>query len=345
MDSLEKVFADINKKFGKNSIMTLGETPTVTEKLYSTGSLLLDRALGGGIAQSRIIECAGPESAGKSTLALQLAAQVQKSGKRVAYLDTENAMDPVYAEKLGVDINSLAFAQPTSAEETLEIADMLAKSGEFGLIIVDSVAAMSPQAELDGEMGDMTIGLLARLLSKFFRKVTGTLNANDCTMFFINQLRDKISTGWSGGGETTTTPGGRALKFFSSQRIELKKIGQIKEKDEVIGNNIRARIIKNKINVPMKQVDLQLIFGRGFSADDEVMTLALDYDFIKQSGAWFTTHDGQRVQGKAGVRAYYDEHKAKAEELRTMVINRLTNKDTRIEDLKIDPETGEILEE
>lgn len=345
MNNLDKIFSDINKKFGKNSIMTLGETPTVTENLYSTGSLLLDRALGGGVAVGRVIELYGLESSGKSTLCLQLVAQVQKAGKKVAYLDTENAMDPVYAKKLGVDVDALAFAQPSSAEETLEIADMLAKSGEFGLIIVDSVAAMVPQAELDGEMGDMTIGLMARLMSKALRKITNTLNTNDCTIVFINQLREKISTGWSGGGETTTTPGGRALKFFSSQRIELKKIGQIKEKDEVIGNNVRAKIVKNKVGIPMKQVDLQLIFGRGFSADDEVMTLALDYEFIKQSGAWFTTHDGQRVQGKAGVRAYYEEYKDKSEELRDMVINRLTNKDTRIEDLKIDQNTGEVLEE
>ena len=339
--NLDKAFAEISKKFGKGTIMTLGDTEPVKENLLSTGSLLIDKALGGGIGYGRITEVYGVESSGKSTLCLHLAAECQKNGGKVAYVDAENALDVEYAKKLGVNTDELIFTQPTTGEQALEIVDILAQTGEVNLIIVDSVAALVPQVELEGEMTDMNIGLLRRLMSKAMRKLTGTLNEKNCAVVFIHQIRDKVATGWSSGPSETTT-GGRALKFFASQRIELRKTTAIKEGEDVIGNNIKVKIVKNKIRPPMKVVEVPLIFGKGLSAEDEVIDLAVDYDLIQKSGGWFTTHDGQRMQGKARVKEYYNSNKELSDELRELVKQKLKGEELEAV-YEIDPNTGEVI--
>ena len=341
-NNLDKAFASINKKFGSGTIMTLGDTKAITTNLLSSGSLLFDQALGGGIGYGRITEIYGVESSGKTTAALHFVAQCQKNGGTVAYVDVENALDIDYAKKLGVDTDHLLFTQPSSAEQALDIVDMLAQTGEVNLIVVDSVAALVPQAELDGEMSDVTIGLQARLMSKIMRKLAGTLNDKNCAVIFINQIRDKVSTGWS-SGPTETTTGGRALKFFASQRIELRKAMAIKEGDNVIGNNVRIKIVKNKIAPPMKVVELPLIFGKGFSPKDEVIDLAIDYELIKKAGAWYDTHDGQRLQGKASVKEYYENNQDSFAQLREMVVEKLKGVDLEPE-YEIDEKTGVVID-
>ena len=342
--NLQAAFDKLNKMFGQNSVTVLGEMEPIKEHLLSSGSLLIDQALGGGIGYGRITELYGVESSGKSTLCLHFAAQCQKEGGVVAYIDTEQALDVDYAQKLGVNTDDLIFAQPKSAEEALEIVDQLAQTGEVNLIILDSVAALAPQAELNGEMSDQTIGLLARLMSKALRKITATLNQNKCAIIFINQIREKISTGFSMGPSETTT-GGRALKFFASQRIELRKTTAIKDRDEVIGNNVKVKIVKNKIAPPHNVCELPLIFGKGFDASSEVLDLAIDYDLCKKSGGWYTTHTGERVQGKPNLTAYYDSHPDEAAELREMVVAKLKGTDTSLiqEDYEVD-EDGVIIE-
>lgn len=340
--NLEAAFAKIDRQFGKGTIMTLGDTTPITQNLLSTGSLLIDKALGGGIGFGRISEVYGVESSGKSTLCLHLAAECQKTGGRVAYVDVENALDTAYAKHLGVDTDNLIFTQPSSGEQALEIVDILAQTGDVNLIIVDSVAALTPQAELDGEMSDMNIGLLARLMSKAMRKLTGTLNEKNCAVVFINQIRDKVATGFSMGPSETTT-GGRALRFFASQRIELRKTTAIKSGDEVIGNNVKVKIVKNKIAPPMKVVEVPLIFGEGFSAKDEVIDLGIEYGLIQKSGGWYTTHDGVRLQGKDAVKAYYKQNESAETDLREKVKSKLSG--VEIEPTyEIDPNTGEVLE-
>ena len=341
-ESLDDVLAAINKKYGSGSIMTLGDTKPVATNLLSTGSLMIDKILGGGIGLGRITELYGVESSGKSTLCLHIAAECQKTGGTVAYIDTENALDTKYAAQLGVDVQKLIFSQPDSAEQALEIVDMLAQSGKVNLIVLDSVAALAPQAELDGEMSDMTIGLVARLLSKSLRKITHTLNEKNCAVIFINQLRDKISTGFS-MGPTEGTPGGRALKFFASQRIELRKTTAIKEGADVVGTKVKVKIVKNKISPPMKTCEIPLIFGKGFSGGDEVLDLALEFGLCLQSGAFYTSYDGQRFQGKAKLKAYYEEHPDLFEELKNIVKSKLSGVELEAE-YTVDPNTGEIIE-
>ena len=303
---------------------------------------MIDKVLGGGIGYGRVTELYGVESSGKSTLCLHIAAECQKNGGTVAYIDTENALDTKYAAQLGVDVQKLIFSQPDSAEQALEIVDMLAQSGKVNLIVLDSVAALAPQAELDGEMSDMTIGLVARLLSKSLRKITHTLNEKNCAVIFINQLRDKISTGFS-MGPSEGTPGGRALKFFASQRIELRKTTAIKEGADVVGTKVKVKIVKNKISPPMKTCEIPLIFGKGFSGGDEVLDLALEFGLCLQSGAFYTSYDGQRFQGKAKLKAYYEEHPDLFEELKNIVKSKLSGVELEAE-YAVDPNTGEIIE-
>ena len=341
-ESLDDVLAAINKKYGSGSIMTLGDTRPVATNLLSTGSLMIDKVLGGGIGYGRVTELYGVESSGKSTLCLHITAECQKNGGTVAYIDTENALDIKYAAQLGVDVQKLIFSQPDSAEQALEIVDMLAQSGKVNLIVLDSVAALAPQAELDGEMSDMTIGLVARLLSKSLRKITHTLNEKNCAVIFINQLRDKISTGFS-MGPSEGTPGGRALKFFASQRIELRKTTAIKEGADVVGTKVKVKIVKNKISPPMKTCEIPLIFGKGFSGGDEVLDLALEFGLCLQSGAFYTSYDGQRFQGKAKLKAYYEEHPDLFEELKNIVKSKLSGVELEAE-YTVDPKTGEIIE-
>lgn len=342
MSKLDEALKKINKEYGQGTVMTLGDTTPITTNLLSTGSLLIDKVLGGGIGYGRITEIYGVESSGKSTLCLHLAAECQKNGGTVAYVDVENALDVSYARHLGVDTDKLIFTQPSSAEQALAIVETLAETGEVNLVIVDSVAALAPQAELDGEMTDMTIGLVARLMSKALRKITGKLNDKNCAVIFINQIRDKISTGFSMGPSETTT-GGRALKFFASQRIELRKTTAIKEGADVVGTNVKVKVVKNKIAPPMKTCELPMIFGEGFSAKDEVIDLALEYDLCQQSGAFYTAHTGERFQGKAKLKAYYAENPKLADELREKVKSKLSGVELEPE-YTVDPETGEVLE-
>ena len=343
-NSLDEAFKKINKMYGANTVMVLGENKPPEINTISTGSLLIDQIMGGGVAKGRICEIYGVESSGKSTLALQVVAQAQKEGKSVVYIDSEQAVDLNYAKKLGVDVDKLIFTQPSSAEQCLDIACQFAECKEVGLIVIDSIGSLAPQAELDGEMGDVTVGLVARLLSKFCRKITATLNETQCALICINQLRDKISTGWSAGPSETTT-GGRALKFFASQRVELRKATAIKEKETVIGNNVKIKVVKNKICPPMKVAMCEMIFGKGFSSEEEVINLALEYELITKAGAWFTTHNGERMCGKTAVKEYYDSHPELAKELRDKVVSLLKSNGEAVivDEYVVDSKTGEIV--
>ena len=338
MGNLEKALAEINKKFGQNSVIVLGDKDPNKVNCISTGSLQLDKILGGGIALSRIAEIYGVEGAGKTSLCLQLVAQCQQSGGSVAYVDVENSVDLNYARTLGVDVKHLIFSQPSSAEQALDIVDALVKSNEVKLIIVDSVAALAPQAELDGEMGDATIGLIARLMGKALRKITASVNQANCAVVFINQLRSNIG----GYGNPDTTPGGRALKYAASQRIEMRKTTAIKEGADVVGNMVKIKIVKNKIAPPQQVCELPLIFGKGFSPEDEVFTLAVEFDIIHKSGAWMTTHNDQRFQGMANTKAYYNENPELLEELTKLVKDRLAGIEVE-QEYEIDPNTGEVI--
>ena len=341
--NLTDVLDKINKTYGKGTILTLGDTEPITHNLLSSGSLLIDKILGGGIGYGRVTEIYGPESSGKTTLALQFAAECQKTGGRVAYVDVENALDIGYANHLGVITDDMLFTQPNSGEQALEIVDMLVKSGAINLIIVDSVAALTPQVELDGEMSDMTIGALARLMSKAMRKLTSVLNEQNCAIIFINQIREKVNTGFMMGNPETTT-GGRALKFFASQRIELKKTTAIKSGEEVIGSHVKVKCVKNKIAAPMKVCETTMIFGDGFSAKGEAIDLAIDYGFIEKSGAWMTTHDGQRMQGLKRVQEYYDANPELMEELTKMVKDKLSGIELGPV-YTVNEETGEVIDD
>ena len=338
--NLEKALADINKRFGKNSVIVLGDQDPNKVNCIPTGSLQLDKILGGGIALGRVAEIYGVEGAGKTSLCLQIAAQCQNTGGSVAYVDVENAVDLNYAKTLGVDVSHLIFSQPSSAEQALDIVEALVKSNEVKLVIIDSVAALAPQAELEGEMGDATIGLTARLMGKALRKITAAVNQANCAVIFINQLRSNIG----GYGNPDTTTGGRALKYAASQRIEMRKTTAIKEGADVVGNLVKIKIVKNKICPPMQVVELPLIFGQGFAPGEEVIDLAIGYGMIQKAGAWFTTHDGQRFQGKTNVKVYYDENPELLDELTKMVKARLAGEEIQ-QDYEIDPNTGEVITE
>ena len=282
VDNKEKALDDalkqIEKKFGKGSIMRLGDRPAVDVDVIPTGSLTLDAALGiGGYPKGRIIEIYGPESSGKTTLTLHAIAECQKQGGKAAFIDAEHAIDPVYAKNLGVDVDELILSQPDSGEQALEIAEMLVRSGVIELVVIDSVAALVPQVELDGEMSDQNMGLQARLMSKALRKLSGIMNKTNCTVIFINQLREKIGVMF---GNPETTTGGRALKFYSSVRIEIRRSEQIKQNGEVIGNKANIKVVKNKVAPPFKTTQVDIIYGKGISHDGEVLDLAVNYDIV-----------------------------------------------------------------
>ena len=337
--NLENAFKEINKRFGKNAVVVLGDAEPEKINCISTGSLQIDKILGGGFAKGRIAEVYGVEGAGKTSLVLQTATQCQKEGGRVAVIDVENALDLNYARTLGANVKDLIFSQPISGEEALDICEILIKSGEVNLVILDSVAALAPQAELDGEMGDQNIGLTARLLGRALRKLTAAINHTNCCMIFINQLRSNIG----GYGNPDTTTGGRALKYAASQRVELRKTTAIKEGQDVIGNMVKVKVVKNKIALPMQVCEIPLIFGKGFSAQNEVIDLALEFGLCIKSGGWYTTYSGNRVQGKASLIDYYNEHKDELEELTTLVKQKLNNVEVK-QEFEVDPETGEVLE-
>ena len=315
--ALDDAISQIEKKFGKGSVMRLGDRTAVDVDVIPSGSLTLDKALGiGGYPKGRIIEIYGPESSGKTTLTLHAIAQAQKQGGKAAFIDAEHAIDPVYAKNLGVDIDELILSQPDSGEQALEIAEMLVRSGVIDLIVIDSVAALVPQVELDGEMGDAAAGLQARLMSKALRKLSGVMNKTNCTVIFINQLREKIGVMY---GNPETTTGGRALKFYSSVRVEIRRSEQIKQNGEIIGNKANIKVVKNKVAPPFKTTQVDIIYGKGISRDGEILDLAVEGDIVEKSGAWYA-YNGEKIgQGRENAKNFLIEHPAIFEEVEEKV--------------------------
>lgn len=311
--ALDDAISQIEKKFGKGSVMRLGDRTAVDVDVIPSGSLTLDKALGiGGYPKGRIIEIYGPESSGKTTLTLHAIAQAQKQGGKAAFIDAEHAIDPVYAKNLGVDIDELILSQPDSGEQALEIAEMLVRSGVINLIVIDSVAALVPQVELDGEMGDAAVGLQARLMSKALRKLSGVMNKTNCTVIFINQLREKIGVMY---GNPETTTGGRALKFYSSVRVEIRRSEQIKQNGEIVGNKANIKVVKNKVAPPFKTTQVDIIYGKGISRDGEILDLAVEGDIVEKSGAWYA-YNGEKIgQGRENAKNFLIEHPAIFEEV------------------------------
>ncbi len=336
---LDETLLKIQREFGKGSIMRLGDRDTCDVDSISSGSILLDRALGiGGYPKGRIIEIYGPESSGKTTLALTAIAEVQKKGGMAAFIDAENSIDPEYAKTLGVDIDNLILSQPDNGEQALEIVEMLAKSGAFELIVVDSVAALVPQAELDGLMSDQSIGMQARLMSKGLRKITGLLNKNGCSIIFINQLREKVGVIF-GNNETTT--GGRALKFYSTIRVDIRRGEAIKDGVNLIGNTANIRVVKNKVAAPFKTCKVDIIYGKGISKEGELLDLGLESGFIKKSGSWYEVY-GERIgQGRETAKQFLAENKDIFDKLKADVIEKTNNKKVIVEEL---PSLNEELE-
>ena len=315
--TLDQVLADIEKQFGKGAIMKLGEKGVRNIDVVSSGSLALDQALGvGGYPKGRIIEIFGPESSGKTTIALHAIAEVQKTGGRAAFIDAEHALDPVYAKKLGVDTDELLLSQPDTGEQALEIVEALVRSGAMSIIVVDSVAALVPQAEIEGEMGDSHVGLQARLMSQALRKLGGIVNKTNTICIFINQLREKVGIMF---GNPETTPGGRALKFYSSVRLDIRKIENIKKDGEVIGSRTRVKIVKNKVAPPFREAEFDIIYGQGISKIGSLLDLAVDLDIINKAGAWFS-YNGEKIsQGRDNAKVYLEEHPDMMKEVETKV--------------------------
>ena len=303
---LETAIAQIEKAYGKGAVMRLGDSPeNVNVEAISTGSLSLDLALGiGGVPKGRIVEIYGPESSGKTTLALHILASAQKNGGEAAFIDVEHALDPTYARALGVDIDNLLISQPDTGEQALEITEQLVRSGAIDVIIVDSVAALLPRSELEGEMGDSSVGVIARLMSQALRKLTGAVSKTNTIVVFINQLREKIGVMY---GNPETTPGGRALKYFSSVRIDVRRIETLKVNGEMVGNRTRAKIVKNKVAPPFKEAEFDIIYGEGISKIGEIIDLGVKLDLIDKAGAWFTVGE-QRLQGRDSVKTYLQEN-------------------------------------
>ncbi len=316
--ALKTAMDQIEKKFGKGAVMLLGENVGMNVEHIKTGSLMLDMALGiGGIPKGRIVEIFGPESSGKTTVALHCVAEAQKAGGTAAFIDVEHALDPVYAEKLGVDIDSLLVSQPDSGEQALEIAEALVRSGAIQLLVIDSVAALVTKAEIDGEMGDSHVGQLARLMSQAMRKLAGALSKTGCAAIFINQLREKIGVMY---GNPETTPGGRALKFYSSVRIDVRKGEAIKDGAEVIGNNTRVKIVKNKVAPPFKTAEFDIIYGKGICHTGEILDAGVELGILKKSGAWFYYGDIRLGQGRDNAKQLFEDNPELAEEIENKII-------------------------
>lgn len=311
--ALAAALGQIEKQFGKGSIMRLGDSKTMDIEAISTGSLSLDVALGiGGLPCGRIVEIYGPESSGKTTLTLQVIAEAQKKGKTCAFVDAEHALDPIYAAKLGVNVDDLLISQPDTGEQALEICDMLVRSNAVDVIIVDSVAALTPKAEIEGEMGDSHVGLQARLMSQALRKLTANIKNANCLCIFINQIRMKIGVMF---GSPETTTGGNALKFYASVRLDIRRTGAIKEGDEVVGNETRVKVVKNKVAPPFKQAEFQIFYGAGISKEGELVDLGVKHKLIDKAGAWYS-YNGEKIgQGKANVMKLFAENKAMAGEV------------------------------
>ena len=315
--ALEAALGQIEKQFGKGSVMKLGEYQAMNIEAIPTGALSLDIALGiGGIPSGRIIEIFGPESSGKTTLALHAIAEAQKMGGEAAFIDAEHALDPVYAKHLGVDIDNLIVSQPDTGEQALEIAEALTRSGAIDIIVVDSVAALVPKAEIDGDMGDAHVGLQARLMSQALRKLAGVINKSKTVIIFINQLREKVGIMF---GNPETTPGGRALKFYASVRLDIRKIENIKVDGEVTGARARVKIIKNKVAPPFREAEFDIVYGKGISKEGNILDLAVNLNLVEKAGAWFS-YNGEKIgQGRENAKQYIREHQEVAKELETKI--------------------------
>ncbi|WP_018983536.1 recombinase RecA [Salinimonas chungwhensis] len=327
--ALTAALGQIEKQFGKGAIMRLGDNQTMDIEAVSTGSLSIDIALGiGGLPCGRVVEIYGPESSGKTTLTLQVIAEAQKKGKTCAFVDAEHALDPIYAEKLGVDIDDLLVSQPDTGEQALEICDMLVRSGAVDVVVVDSVAALTPKAEIEGEMGDSHVGLQARLMSQALRKLTANIKRSNTMCIFINQIRMKIGVMF---GNPETTTGGNALKFYSSVRLDIRRIGAVKEGDEVVGNETRVKVVKNKVAPPFKQAEFMIRYGEGISKEAELIDLGVKQKLVDKAGAWYS-YKGDRIgQGKANVINFLKEHKEIANEIEAKIREELLDKKPKVE--------------
>ena len=313
MKALEMALSQIEKQFGKGSVMKLGEYKAMNVEAIPTGALSLDIALGiGGIPRGRIIEVFGPESSGKTTLSLHIIAEAQKMGGEAAFIDAEHALDPVYAKHVGVDIDNLIVSQPDTGEQALEIAEALVRSGALDIIVVDSVAALVPKAEIDGDMGDAHVGLQARLMSQALRKLAGVINKSKCVIVFINQLREKVGVMF---GNPETTPGGRALKFYASVRLDIRKVEILKQDGEVVGNRAKVKVVKNKVAPPFREAEFDIVYGKGISREGNILDLGVNLELIEKSGSWFS-YNGDRIgQGRENVKRYLEENPEVANEI------------------------------
>jgi recombination protein RecA len=319
--ALSAALSQIEKQFGKGTVMRMGDKTSDAVEAISTGSLGLDIALGiGGLPRGRIVEIYGPESSGKTTLTLQVIAAAQRAGGTAAFVDAEHALDPTYAEKLGVDVENLLVSQPDTGEQALEITDMLVRSGAVDIVVVDSVAALTPKAEIEGEMGDSHVGLQARLMSQALRKLTGNIKRSNCLVIFINQIRMKIGVMF---GSPETTTGGNALKFYASVRLDIRRVGSVKRGDEVIGSETRVKVVKNKMAPPFRQADFEILYGEGTSREGEIIELGVAQNLIEKSGAWYS-YKGERIgQGKDNVRLFLKERKDMAQEIEARIREKL----------------------
>ncbi|WP_055070949.1 recombinase RecA [Clostridium massiliamazoniense] len=307
LKAIEMAMGQIEKQFGKGAVMKLGDHGAMNVEAISTGCLDLDRVLGiGGVPKGRITEIYGPESSGKTTIALHIVAEAQKKGGAAAYIDAEHALDPAYARRLGVDVDSLVISQPDTGEQALEIAEALIRSGAIDVIVVDSVAALVPRAEIEGEMGDSHVGLQARLMSQALRKLSGTINKSNCVAIFINQLREKVGVMF---GNPETTPGGRALKFYSSVRMDVRRIDSIKQGENVVGNRTRIKVIKNKVAPPFKQAEFDIMYNEGISREGNIIDVGVKEEIVQKSGAWFSYGDIRLGQGRENAKQYLKENK------------------------------------
>ena len=322
--ALNAALSQIEKQFGKGSVMRLGDGSSISVETVSSGSLALDIALGvGGLPRGRVVEIYGPESSGKTTLALHAVAEIQKAGGTAAFVDAEHAMDPAYAEKIGVNINDLLISQPDTGEQALEITDMLVRSGAVGIVVVDSVAALTPKAEIEGDMGDHHVGLQARLMSQALRKLTGNIKRSNTLVIFINQIRMKIGVMF---GSPETTSGGNALKFYASVRLDIRRIGAIKKQDEIVGNETRVKVVKNKVAPPFKEAYFDILYGVGVSHEGEIVDLGVKCEIIDKAGSWYS-YNGDRIgQGKENVRIFLKDNPEIAENIEAAIREKLLPK-------------------